>query len=410
MTPTELICFKMLVSGFITSVLLFGLHKLSYLMLLPNRFRYNLLKWGHLSIYIVPLAYLLPKFSFNNLHPIDLKPTQLLLIHISQIMPSADTYLAQSASTFSVSILLLGIYGCIALLKILNLLRRYSRTKTLLADVEEVNSFGIRVHLSDNIATPITFGLLPSLVYLPKKLYENLLPMKLQAIVRHEQIHVERADFLFKFSTLLQECIWFFNPFARFLSDAAELEMEITCDERVIKDNLISKKEYGSILIKLSTDATCGELVAMGATTSIKGRIKAMKENKKPNLLAQGLITFCLLISVVTFSVFALASKSKDITLNYGVTVVTKESKEAQKSSLNLNYGEESVSQVGDVAIHIAVERGSTSDQIIFKFVEVSSGKTLRETAVPFVDHAGLQVVFPNQEVQKIAVKLSRKS
>jgi beta-lactamase regulating signal transducer with metallopeptidase domain len=119
------------------------------------------------------------------------------------------------------------VFGIIALLiyslvSILILKRRLKSAQLVEKDIFEAK----------NLKTPFVLGLFRPKIYIPSGLSEE----EKSYIILHEQTHIRRFDHLVKMVAFLILCVHWFNPliWAAFLLMSADMEM--SCDERVLKE------------------------------------------------------------------------------------------------------------------------------------------------------------------------------
>lgn len=136
------------------------------------------------------------------------------------------------------------------------------------------------IYEMDGVKTPFVFGVLKPKIYLPPILSEN----DRAYIIKHEQIHIKRLDYIIKPFAFLVLCIHWFNPLVWIAFFLMEEDMELSCDESVIKQmGSEIKKSYSASLLSLST----GRRTARGCPLAFgendtKGRIKNILNYKKP--------------------------------------------------------------------------------------------------------------------------------
>lgn len=63
-------------------------------------------------------------------------------------------------------------------------------------------------------------------------------------VIRHEQIHVRRRDDRIKMAAFIIVCIHWFNPFVWLSYLLMEKDMEMSCDERVLREMGSKSKRY----------------------------------------------------------------------------------------------------------------------------------------------------------------------
>ncbi|MEA4962266.1 M56 family metallopeptidase [Lutispora sp.] len=136
------------------------------------------------------------------------------------------------------------------------------------------------IYEMDGVKTPFVFGVLKPKIYLPPILSEN----DRAYIIKHEQVHIKRLDYIIKPFAFLVLCIHWFNPLVWIAFFLMEEDMELSCDESVIKQmGSEIKKSYSASLLSLSTGRRTarGCPLAFGENNT-KGRIKNILNYKKP--------------------------------------------------------------------------------------------------------------------------------
>ena len=136
------------------------------------------------------------------------------------------------------------------------------------------------VYLADHMDTAFVAGLFFPKIYLPSHLSEAQLPY----IIAHERHHIRRFDHVVKHLAFLALAIHWFNPlvWAAFL--LAGRDMEMSCDEAVIKRlGPQIRADYSASLLSL---ATKGRIIAATPLAfgegDTKGRVLNMAKWKKP--------------------------------------------------------------------------------------------------------------------------------
>ncbi|MBD5458180.1 MAG: M56 family metallopeptidase, partial [Lachnospiraceae bacterium] len=103
---------------------------------------------------------------------------------------------------------------------------------------------------AEGLATPFVLGLWRPRIYLPAQLQEE----EKRYVLAHEKIHIARRDYLVKIAFYAAVCIHWFNPLAWLAFVLMENDMEMSCDEAVLKKlGPDVKKEYSRSLLALST-------------------------------------------------------------------------------------------------------------------------------------------------------------
>ncbi|MCC0764380.1 peptidase M56 [Clostridioides sp. ES-S-0006-03] len=104
----------------------------------------------------------------------------------------------------------------------------------------------IKLKYTYEVETPAFFD---SCVLLPPCEYTL---KELELIFRHELIHFKNKDLYIKYLVLFLKCVYWFNPFMYIMDKIIDLDCELYCDERVLKNcNIEEKKEYALIIINM---------------------------------------------------------------------------------------------------------------------------------------------------------------
>lgn len=134
------------------------------------------------------------------------------------------------------------------------------------------------------IATPFVLGLCRPRIYLPAHLQEE----EKRYVLAHEKVHIARKDYLVKMVFYAAVCLHWFNPLAWLAFVLMENDMEMSCDEAVLRKlGAGVKKEYSRSLLALSTGETrlwSGPL-AFGEGR-VKGRVRNILAYRKRTVLA----------------------------------------------------------------------------------------------------------------------------
>lgn len=138
------------------------------------------------------------------------------------------------------------------------------------------------IYESDQLTSPFVLGFFKPRIYLPVGLSEK----EKRYIIEHEQTHIRRFDPLIKLVAFFTLSIHWFNPLVWISFIWMTKDMEMSCDEHVIKKlGADSKKEYSSTLLSLATKNSQFMTVplAFGEST-IKTRIKNILYYRSPKL------------------------------------------------------------------------------------------------------------------------------
>lgn len=108
----------------------------------------------------------------------------------------------------------------------------------------------IRFYSSPTLSSPLTFGHFFPVVILPVSLLCQTPPALLEALIRHELIHIRRADFLVNLLLALLQILFFYHPLIWLLSRRIQELREEACDEAVLLSGC-NKLAYAEALLHL---------------------------------------------------------------------------------------------------------------------------------------------------------------
>ncbi len=109
----------------------------------------------------------------------------------------------------------------------------------------------VRLGLSDEIDSPLLWGVFRLTILLPADIAEWTTPNERSAMIQHELAHVERLDpFVNLFQAALR-VVFFFHPLVRFGCRQLSLERELACDDRVVALGA-NAKTYAEGLLKVA--------------------------------------------------------------------------------------------------------------------------------------------------------------
>ena len=145
------------------------------------------------------------------------------------------------------------------------------------------------IYEAENIKSPFVLGVFKPSIYLPIGLSEQ----ERSYIILHEQTHIRRHDHIVKFAAYFILCVHWFNPLAWAAFLLMGVDMEMSCDERVLKEmGCEIKKNYSLSLLSLATERyfVSGSPLAFGEG-SIKERIKIPSILEQKDLDGKILVT-----------------------------------------------------------------------------------------------------------------------
>lgn len=172
--------------------------------------------------------------------------------------------------------------------------------------VKESVKVGDHIYICDRITTPFILGIFRPRIYLPSNMDEE----QGASVLAHEQAHIKRGDHFWKPFGYCLLAVYWFCPFCWFAYILLCRDIEMACDEKVIKNmNLEQKKIYSKVLLSFSEP---GKLIsacplAFGEV-GVKQRIKSVLNYKKPAFW----IIVVAIVAIVVTSVLFLTNPKKE--------------------------------------------------------------------------------------------------
>lgn len=163
------------------------------------------------------------------------------------------------------------------------------------------------IWLCDRIDTPFILGLIKPRIFLPSGMTES----DTEYVIAHENAHLKRRDHWWKPLGFILLTVYWFNPMMWLAYILLCHDIELACDEKVIKEmGADMKKSYSEALINCSVSRrTISACPLAFGETGVKGRIKSVLSYKKPTLW----IIIIAVISCIVVGVCFLTNPKTDL-------------------------------------------------------------------------------------------------
>ena len=107
----------------------------------------------------------------------------------------------------------------------------------------------VKIAVCNYTGSPMLVGIFSPVIVLPNNEYTAT---QLEMIIRHELTHLKRNDILYKFILHLVSCVYWFNPLTACMARLAGKDIEISCDEDIVKTgDKQFKAEYAQTIIRV---------------------------------------------------------------------------------------------------------------------------------------------------------------
>lgn len=169
----------------------------------------------------------------------------------------------------------------------------------------------LKIMVSDKILSPLSYGILKPVILLPKNIdWSN--ETNLNYVLEHELTHIKRFDGVLKIVLSAVLALHWFNPFVWIMYILSERDIELYCDETVVKKfGTPSRSAYAKSLISFEEIKSRPISILNHYTkNSIEERIVAIMKFKKTSLLGT---VFALTLVASTATVFATTASNNSI-------------------------------------------------------------------------------------------------
>lgn len=185
------------------------------------------------------------------------------------------------------------------------------------------------IWICDHISTPFILGIIRPRIYLP-----SFMGAERDYIIAHEKAHLRRKDHWWKPLGFVLLSVYWFNPILWIAYILLCRDIELACDEKVIKDmDDADKKAYTSALLNSSISHrwVAASPLAFGEV-GVKSRIKSVLNYKKPPfwiMLAAVVAAIAVAIGFLTDPIESAETGGEEVSQNSSMTAAV--SSQAEK-------------------------------------------------------------------------------
>lgn len=160
----------------------------------------------------------------------------------------------------------------------------------------------IRVRQSDEIHSPLTYGVFRPVILLPSEITWKT-KKELILVLEHEWVHIRHFDICTKYVMCLVLCVYWFHPLVWVMYGLLDRDMELSCDEEVLSAaHSTSRTDYACLLLKLAERQNCDILgTGFSKYSAMKERIELIMKRDKYTMWACGLAAAIILCMTAAF-------------------------------------------------------------------------------------------------------------
>ncbi len=157
----------------------------------------------------------------------------------------------------------------------------------------------LAIRQSDRVSSPLTFGVLRPVILMPKAA-DWTDERALSYVLEHEFVHIKRFDALSKLLLIAAACVHWFNLLVWAMYVLANRDLELSCDETVVRRFGGARASYARVLIGMEAERSgFAPLCNHFSRTAIEERITAIMKTKKITFLSL-LLAAALIAGTVT--------------------------------------------------------------------------------------------------------------
>ncbi len=285
----------------------------------------------------------------------------------------ADTFAYQESESVAPLQVFTGIAGSVWLCGMLALFIFAAASMIgLRLSVREAVLYKENIYICDAVNSPFILGIVKPRIYLSSALNEE----EMDYIIAHEKAHLRRKDHFWKPFGYLLLCIYWFNPLCWIAYIMLCKDIELACDEKVIKDmSFGDKKEYSRVLLSCATQRRLVSVCPLAfGEVGVKERVKSVLNYKRPAFW----ITMIAVVVCVIVAICFLTNPSKEYQIRITIPAGSTEEIIYQEDYC---YSDEEISPTGNRII-ISLGDGMGDTEVVLKPIEVKEENAYEPTYI----------------------------
>ncbi len=164
----------------------------------------------------------------------------------------------------------------------------------------------VSVRLCQGLGTPLTYGVFRPVILLPADL-DRRDRRRLAYILAHELTHIRRFHIPFKYLLTAAVCLHWFDPLAWVMYVLAGRDIELSCDEAVLRRARDGRAGYAMALIELEERRTLSPLLSGFGAKAVRERIRQIMRFRPAGAVS---VVSAAALVLLSATVFAAAAES----------------------------------------------------------------------------------------------------
>ncbi|MBN2278986.1 MAG: TonB family protein [Candidatus Marinimicrobia bacterium] len=196
---------------------------------------------------------------------------------------------------------------------VITLYYQFRINRSVKKEIASVQYPKIKICETDFVSTPMSLGILPRKIYIPKNWHK--LPKECYDIMlHHEYAHIKNRDGIIQLLQNFIQAIYFFHPFVWLLNRTINQYREMVCDDYAIEGSQITPVTFSRYLVHIAETISLNRWNTISASALIKqknlllDRINyQVKEQSMKNYskLKTGFLIFTLVLMMVPLSLYS---------------------------------------------------------------------------------------------------------
>lgn len=238
--------------------------------------------------------------------------------------------------------------------------------------VREAVRYKKNIYICDTVTSPFILGIIKPKIYLSSALSGK----EMDYIVAHEKAHLRRYDHLWKPFGYLLLCVYWFNPLCWIAYMMLCRDIELACDEKVIKNmSFEAKKEYSRVLLSCAAQRRLVSVCPLAfGEVGVKERVKSVLNYKKPAFW----ITALAIVVCVIVAIGFLTNPEKEYRIRITIPADSIEEIVYQEDFF---YSEEEISPTAKKII-ISLDEDMGDTEVVLKPIEVKEENSYEPTYI----------------------------
>lgn len=158
----------------------------------------------------------------------------------------------------------------------------------------------VRVRTAQCVSTPLTYGLFRPVILLPKDMPGDA--RELAYVLCHELTHIRHMHILYKYILTAAVCLHWFDPLAWLMLSLANRDLELSCDEAVLRAMEGDRAGYAMALISQEARRGLSPLESGFGAKAVKERIVNIMKYRRRSAACLALAVALVASSAAVFA------------------------------------------------------------------------------------------------------------